>query len=749
MRSQATTPPYLRAGRSLLLLACGLALCLLSGFGTAPPATAAADPIPVQVLGITDLHGYLSAAENQTLPGPNGTLQVGGVANMQTLINKLRAGRPNSFLIGSGDEFSGWPDYTQAFDDEPTIEVLNAMGLQFDVPGNHEFDREFPFLQRMMSGKCFGTVGVDSCFTDSTGRRFHGADYDYFSANIKGSDGQNVLAPYWVTTVANPAGGTIPIGFIGLTTPTTPTEQALSIGGSGFDFTDLARAANSAAAELSAKGVKTIIVSVHEGGQHDGTYDDCTNPSGPLFDAVKQMSPDIDAVLGGHWHTAFNCMLADPDGNPRPVMEAANHGKLVAEINLSIDPATGDVIRPKTRSANHPVLKNVTPDPKIQAIVNYWMKTWDRRRSAPLTRITADLGYSTTQESAMADFTADLYYSEAKHSHSGDADLAIIPVAAGVDVVSRGLDYAPSGDGDRPGRVLLGEAFGAVGISPIVTLTLTGRAIDAILEEQWKPPAYGCTRQSLLAVSANTHYTYDRGKPVGERVDPGSVIINGRPLDPGRTYRVATSAVMAVSYAQQGFPSFGTYTAMVRAPHRGQEVFLSYLRSHRRIEPPTGGRVHRIDGTPPPEEGPFGPLDLLDRSAVTATATSQGSSAYTPAKALDGSCSTMWHSAWSPYAPLPQSITLDLQTEHTVEAVVYTPRQDDSPNGRIFSYEVQTSTDGTTFTTVATGTWTATPEAKIARLENATSARYVRLVGTAGGADYASAAEVNIAVGES
>lgn len=720
---------------ALLLLAGGIATVL-------PGRASAADLVPVQILGITDLHGYLSEDSGQTIPGPDGTLQVGGIANMQALVDDLRGDRPHSFLIGSGDEFSGWPKYTSAFSNEPTVEALNRLGLQFDVPGNHEFDREFPFLQRMMSGKCFGSVGIDSCFTDSSGHRFAGTDYGYYSANIRDSRGRHVLPPYWITHVTAPDGTSIAIGFIGLTTPTTPTDHQLSIGGSGFDFTDLAEEANAAAAELTAKGVETIVVSMHEGGsqQSGGGYNDCNDPAGPLFDAVARMSPDIDAVLGGHWHTAFTCMLPDPAGNVRPVMEAANHGKLVAEINLAIDPATGDVVRTATTATNHPVLKTVTPDPRMQGIVDYWVGQWGELADSPLTRLTGDLDYSPTAESAMTNLAADLYFRQARQPRRGDADFALIPVASNLDVVRHGVTAGPGG------AITFGDAYGGVGIAPIVTLTLTGRDIEAILEEQWIPQQYGCTRSSLLAVSHNTRYTYDLGRPAGDRVDPASVSIDGRRLRLGRTYHVATSASMAVSHDSLGFPSFENYTKLVRAPERGQEVYLKYLRSHGRVVPPAVGRVTRVAGTAPAEEGPFGPLTLLDRSGVTATATSQGNAANAPAKGIDGDCSTIWHSSWSPKLPLPQWITLDLGSSQELEALVYTPRQDGGTNGQIWQYEVQVSDDGETFTAAASGTWAHTADPKIARFAEPVTTRYVRIVGLAGGANYASAAEVNLAL---
>jgi 2',3'-cyclic-nucleotide 2'-phosphodiesterase (5'-nucleotidase family) len=683
-------------------------LGLVVGTTAAPSETAATiTPIPVQVLSLTDLHGYLSETENQTIAGPSGTLAVGGAGYLKAHLDKLRAGRPNSFLIGSGDQFSGWPDYTQAFANEPTIEVLNAFGMDFDVAGNHEFDREFPFLRRMTTGACYGKPGFDSCFKDSTGRDFHGTDYGYHAANIVDPrTKQPALPPYWIAKA-----GSARIGFIGLGFPGTASET-LSIGGSGFEFQGLVEAANRAAAELKAQGVNAIVVSMHEGGQQGGLFDECKNPTGPIFDAARAMSPDIDVILGGHWHTAFNCMIPDPNGVPRPVLEASNHGRVLGEVNLSLDPATGEVIRSATTAANHAVTKDLTPDPGIQKTVKYWMDKWTARQSEPLSTLDRDLDFAKTTESRTGNLVADLYRAEADHDH---ADFALVPADLGIDVIAAGL---------QAGTVTYGEAWPVAGISPITTLSMKGSTVEAALEQQWIPPAYGCSRLSSLATSANFRYTYDLGRPVGDRVDPAKVLIDGRPLRLDRTYRVATSAAMPLHGAQYGYPAFEVFTDLARAPRMGQEVFLNHLRTHRLIKAPALGRVTAIPGTPPPVDGPFGPLNLLPQQEMTATATSQGSSAYSAAAAIDGNCATMWHSNWSPHAPLPQHITLDLKTTRAIEALVYTPRQDAAvPNGRISSYDVQTSTDGVTFTSVASGAWDGTVEAKIARLPAGTTAR--------------------------
>jgi O-glycosyl hydrolase len=147
-------------------------------------------------------------------------------------------------------------------------------------------------------------------------------------------------------------------------------------------------------------------------------------------------------------------------------------------------------------------------------------------------------------------------------------------------------------------------------------------------------------------------------------------------------------------------------------------------------------------GGPDPDPGPQFP-NLVPQGQMSATTTSF-QPGYEPGKALDGDCSTMWHTSWSPYQPPPQSITLDLGADYRTVGLAYQPRQDGNPNGVVTGYEVSTSTDGQTFTRVAGGTWAADDTTKDARWP-ATPARYVRLDAVQGGGGYVSAAELNVA----
>lgn len=130
-------------------------------------------------------------------------------------------------------------------------------------------------------------------------------------------------------------------------------------------------------------------------------------------------------------------------------------------------------------------------------------------------------------------------------------------------------------------------------------------------------------------------------------------------------------------------------------------------------------------------------------SQITATASSHHVG-YEPANAIDGNCSTFWHTEWSPMDTAPQHLTLALAQPYTVDGLSYQPRQDGNHNGIITSYQIAVSDDGATWRTVASGSWADDTTTKYVTW-NPAPARYVLLTALAGHGGYASAAEVGIA----
>lgn len=119
-----------------------------------------------------------------------------------------------------------------------------------------------------------------------------------------------------------------------------------------------------------------------------------------------------------------------------------------------------------------------------------------------------------------------------------------------------------------------------------------------------------------------------------------------------------------------------------------------------------------------------------------------------PLNAVDGLSDRNFETCWSTWGlSLPQSITIDLGGVWSdVSSLEYLPKQwsrTNSTDGDITSYTILTSTDGTTFTQVAAGTWAGDRTLKLAEWP-ARDVGFVRIQVTAATGDYANIGGVRI-----
>jgi 5'-nucleotidase len=579
-------------GRRTFLTSTGAA-ATLAAIGTPAYATAnardaatASEYVDVQLLNITDLHGNLHGSS--VITGAGGSrVTVGGVGYMAAHLQRLRDDRPNSIFFGPGDMFSGWEFDAESVADESTIEALNRMDFRFSSAGNHEFDKSPAFLTAHIErGIPFSEVGWDDEFIESTGRRFRGAEFRYYSANMVWSaTGHTVVPPYNIEWVDAGHGRCLPIGFIHLTA--IGTERAPASFQPALTTLDEVHTVNRYAAELKARGVNAIVLSMHDGAVAGSDYNSGSNPSGPAYDLARQVSPDIDAIVTGHWHSRFNMMVPDPNGVPRPFVEAGCNGQLINEISLKLDPCTGKVIRELTVSTNHANTQDVAQDSALKEVADYWLGFTTQRGLTPIGRQTGPFtrARNAAGESTMGDLTADWAYwsgrqpigpmNDGNKYRNVPADLALIAIAPRLGRAVIGGDLVA---GTSDGAITFAQALKAVGYGdPVVTATVTGRQIHDVLEQQWTTGANGTVVFAPLAVSHNVRYTFDASRPVGDRVDPADVFIDGCPLDITKKYRLAT---MAYTFVQgDGYSALAEYSKPVRHV-RDYESFVKFIGTH-------------------------------------------------------------------------------------------------------------------------------------------------------------------------
>jgi 5'-nucleotidase len=518
--------------RSALVSLAAILLCL--------SVANAQSTVAIRIIAINDFHGHLEAGDNAiAVPDPvdaarSRPLRSGGADRLATRIAQLRAEQPASIVVSSGDLIGASPLVSGLFHDEPTIEVMNAIGVDINAVGNHEFDRGVQQLLRIVKGGCDTTSAErQSCAGIS---RYAGANFPFLAANVVGRDDEKPILP---PTLVREIEG-VRIGFIGAVTRSTPGIVVPS-GVAGVRFLAEARTLNHYARELQAQGVQAIVAAVHEGGDADGGFNDCGNPRGAIIDIVRELDPAIDIVLSAHTHRGYNCIV---DG--RLVIQAASFGRLVSVIDLEIDRATGDVVRDRTRARNHPVPNGLdadprlraaypplAPDPRVAAIVEHY-----RERAAPLAqrpvgRIAAPFYRrpSAGGDHALGRLVAD---AQLAATRLNGAQIAFTnPGGIRTDLRARSPD----------GGITYADAYAAQPFgNSLVTLTLSGEQLRLLLEQQWSAAD---ERARILQPSAGFTYTWDARRPRGSRIVVDSMRLDGRAIGADRRYRVTVNSFLA------------------------------------------------------------------------------------------------------------------------------------------------------------------------------------------------------------
>jgi len=266
--------------KRLLCLTAWLALagCASSG-GT--PST----PFAVKIIGFNDYHGNLQSPGNFSVNLAVPVTQrvpVGGAEYIAAHVNKLKAGNPNHVVVGAGDMIGATPLISSLFHDEPSVETLNRIGLEFNAVGNHEFDKGAPDLLRLQRGGCKsvdGQIDANSCQGAKVGTPvpFEGARFQWLSANVVVSaTGQTLLPAYGIKRFYG-----VPVAFIGMTLKDTP-GIVVPTGVAGLEFRDEAATVNALVPKLRAEGIEAIVVLVHEGGMQTGSLQDINACEGTL-----------------------------------------------------------------------------------------------------------------------------------------------------------------------------------------------------------------------------------------------------------------------------------------------------------------------------------------------------------------------------------------------------------------------------------------------------------------------------------
>lgn len=530
--------------RSLLSL---LPLSLLAACAAPMAATSTPPTVTVGLAAINDFHGNLEPPKQtvlvQDMAGEVVSLPAGGAAYLASAIDSVRARYPHHLTVAAGDLIGGTPITSALFIDEPAIGALNRMGLDFAAVGNHEFDYGVSELRRKQAGGCAQHTARAPCQVE----QFGGARFQYLAANVLTPEGKT-LFPATALRSFGSGRGRVTVGLIGMTLEgtgaLTPPEVSKEV-----RFADEADTANALVGALKAKGADAVVVLIHEGVRTTGKPDPngCEGLNSDLRGVLDRLDPRIDLVVSGHTHWAYVCDYAryNPD-KPFLLTSAGVWGGFVTDITLEIDPRANRVVAKRARNIAVQSEAYTSPrgaqaiDPRFPAftarqdlkdyVAKYAeaAKAYAQRKvgwlAGPVEKSGGDLQNT---GGPLGNLISD---AQLAATRSAGAQIALMNPFG----IRRSL--TPASDGSLTfGDIYAVQPFN----NELFTLSYTGAELKAILEQGFDTTG----PEQILTASAGFTYSYDRSRPVGDRIV--AMTLNSQPIDPAATYRVTVSNFLA------------------------------------------------------------------------------------------------------------------------------------------------------------------------------------------------------------
>ncbi|WP_349408762.1 5'-nucleotidase C-terminal domain-containing protein [Pseudalkalibacillus sp. SCS-8] len=298
--------------------------------------------IKVQLLGLNDLHGKIDVTKR------SGGEEYGRIDYLAAHLKQREATNPNTLTVHAGDMIGASSPVSALLQDEPTVELMEDVGFDVGVVGNHEFDEGVDELLRLINGEKHPNGLAD----------YDGMDYPLLAANVEYKDsGELLLEPYKIFEI----GGT-KIGFIGVVTEDTPS-MVIPDGIKDVGFTDEAEAVNRFVPELQAQGVEAIVVLAHEPvSMKDGVA------TGEAADLANKINDAVDVIFAGHNHMKVNAVVDN-----KLIVQAWEYGMAFSDVDLEIDPVTNDIVK-KSAEIVDVVHNGISPDAEITAKLDEYLE---------------------------------------------------------------------------------------------------------------------------------------------------------------------------------------------------------------------------------------------------------------------------------------------------------------------------------------------------------------------------------------
>ena len=430
----------------------------------------------ITILHTNDTHGRLKA-DNKII----------GIDTVAAIKNNTE----NSILVDAGDTIHGLPFVTLS-KGQDAVDLLNAAGYEYIVPGNHDFNYGYSRLMELFKNSVTLKSGENKL--------------RLLASNIN-KDGKSVFEANHIKEM-EVNGKTVKVGFFGIATQETAYKTNPN-NVKGIEFTSPIDAAKEQVADLEKQGADVIVALSHVG------TDESSDPT--AYDVINAVD-GIDVFVDGHSHTTFengekvNDTLLVSTGE-----YLSNVGKVEIELNEN-----NEVVNATASLISKEEASKVTPDAKVAAKI----AEIDKAQGEVLSEV---IGKNTIELDG-----------ERNSVRFGETNLGNLITDAMMD--ETGADLAITNGGGIRASIKVGDITKGdiVSVLPfgnfVVTKQLTGAQIKEVLE--FGVRSYGESLGGFPHI-AGIKFVVDPSKPVGDRII--SLTINGEALDMNKTYTVATN----------------------------------------------------------------------------------------------------------------------------------------------------------------------------------------------------------------
>ena len=313
---------------------------------------------------------------------------------------ELEAVYDHVLLIDAGDAIQGAPIGSVSKGAE-IIRMMNRLGYDLAVPGNHEFD--------------YGLEALDDCA--------EALDCGYTCANFCVTGGEPVFQPWRILEA-----GDLKIGFVGAVTPDAYTKSTIKdilneAGEPMYDFLAdetgqrLCVGLQKAIDETRQAGADYVILVSHLGNNDSITEQFRT-------DAVVGKLRGLDLIIDGHSHETYNRTVTDGENRQVPIAQTGSNMKAIGQIKIYKDGRLEEtLIDTVPEPANMPfekvVRRNVERcvDPEMKAFLDEIVASYAPVMNRKVGEVSYDMivrdadGFdvSRVEENGLCDFVADAY----------------------------------------------------------------------------------------------------------------------------------------------------------------------------------------------------------------------------------------------------------------------------------------------------------------------------------------------------